>query len=268
MTAKQSGSRRPTWLSQAIPGRVFELSRKTYAGTNVLALVTKDPKGPGACPWRGNFLVEVNSSGCVADGARGRARRPVEMIRSNQFGSALVVRRRPELERFDAGDIRLIAYGIKLAYGGRIIERRYGDFIAPAIPGVTWTAFWRQGDPIFLADDASDRMRAMEALRGAWHQEASSDCEGARRMRCQGFITAQDDPRKLAEIRSALKRLGMTMEASVRVAARDEGTHYSIGAGDPPDCPLFSRIRFTTSMTKPGASYDFVAGRYSTLTAA
>ncbi|WP_046869005.1 hypothetical protein, partial [Microvirga massiliensis] len=130
------------WRAELAPGRVFELKRKTYRGNPVCVLITHIPDRWSHRP----MCVQVNDRGCVEEGMRDRARSYVEALRFSDFKSPLVVRRRPDLERFDARDLALIDYGILLDFRGRWLKHGYGGRLLPSIPGVQWTIFWTRAD--------------------------------------------------------------------------------------------------------------------------
>lgn len=262
-------SKRFTWLDQVAPGRVFEIRRKTWGDRPVRVMTMTDGHGLR----RGNrSVVQVDELGCVAElyGGRRRARTYVGNIGAHDF-PRLAVRRVPELERFDAHDLGLIKYGIKLAFGGEMLDRHGGRALLPAIPGVTWTAFWTTSEEWLWSHshDPSDVARVETALQGAWHQKVRNDFpETPRAERGTGYVTAQDDPAKLSEIRRALRALGMVNEDRIRVAARDEGTHYKIFQGNPQRCPLISPGGFSHSIGKEGSSFEFRIGQFTNAIAA
>lgn len=223
-----------SWLAEAKPGRVFELSRKTYAGANVRALVIRDPTGPDACAWRGDFLREVDERGCVPDGQRGRARRSVRVIRTDEFKAGMVIARRPELERFDCDDLAMIRYGIGVSFGGRLDRSSHGATCVPMLPGIRWTALWTAYD--MMSMPSSEERRALDrALSGAWHFRVFGNptarwSEEPDFGRCDGYVTAARDPSKIAAIAKALSVRGTVHRATFETTARDEGDRYVIRA--------------------------------------
>lgn len=250
------------WLDQVAPGRVFEIRRKTWDDRPVRIMTLTDGNG---LRRMNRSVVQVDEDGCVPDdyGGSRRARTYVGGIGGHDF-PRLAVRRVPELERFDARDLDLIEYGVKLAFGGRMLDRHCGSAILPMIAGVTWTAFWTTDEDWWFRHDRSDLARVEAALKGAWHQKVRNDFPRMRRSeKGTGYLTAQEDPRKLAEIRRALRAIGIVNEDRIRVSARDEGAYYKTHIANLNRCPLVCESDHSETITKPGWSYDFITRSYS-----
>jgi hypothetical protein len=217
------------WRAELAPGRVFELKRKTYWGNPVCVLITRIPDRWSSHP----MCVQVNDRGCVEEASYDRARFYVGALCLDDFKSPLVVRRRPDLERFDARDLALIDYGIPLDFRGRWLKHRYGGMSLPSIPGVQWTIFWTHANdwPTWDVRPEIDSL-----LAGDWHFTTSSHDPRAHLQRVTAWATAKEDPEVLRAIRKTLGRLVPLEVCAVAVKARDIGDHWEIrpdGNGGP-----------------------------------
>lgn len=230
------------WRAQLAPGRVFQLKRKTYRGNSVCVLITDVPERWTNYP----MCIEVNKNGCVFPGYGDRARSYVGALRPSDFTGRLIVRRRRDLERFDAMDIAMIQHGCPMDFTGRLDRYEWPGTI-PSIPGVQWTVFWTRYDSVV----STILPREVKALfYGAWHFTASCE-EGYPRRRFKAWATAETDWRKLRTIQHALSRIFPVERGAVRVVARDMGDHYLI-VPDGEAGPAIS-TRWTSAISKATA---------------
>lgn len=219
-------ARKRSWVSQLAAGRVFELRSKSKRYPAPCALVIDDK----ATGWGSSRLfTSVDRHGVVGDGPYCRSHNPdiyVAGIRREQFTSARVLRRRPDLERFDADDLALIRYGLALDFSGRI-RGHYSDMNIPSAVPAEWTVFWlaawSDGDYRWL--DMETREELERLLRGAWHFE---NYGGARRLGYKygrAWATRHQGVR-LNQIRQFLRsRLGGLIEQQVKVVRWREGAN-------------------------------------------
>lgn len=172
---KARPKQRTPWKGQIVNGRVFELRSKSKKYPAPCALVIDDrDEGYGH-----RMVTLVDGRGVVGSGLYTRRHNPhihVDGLRRKDFTSARILRRRRDLERFDAEDLALIRYGCDLDFDGRIHNRSYGS-----IPGVgpsRWTAFWipayLPGDFLGYMRDLREEKELQNLMRGAWH----FDCHG------------------------------------------------------------------------------------------
>jgi len=168
-----------SWKSQIAEGRVFELRSKSKRYPAPCALVIND-KGNG---WGSRIFESVDRFGVVGDGLYTRRHNPdiyVGGIRREQFNSSRVLRRRRDLERFDADDLALIRYGLSLDFTGRI-RGTHSDMSIPTVVPADWTTFWlaawEQDD--FRHYDLEwmhGQPELQRLLHGAWHFESHGGC--------------------------------------------------------------------------------------------
>lgn len=158
-----------TWQSQLADGRVFELRSKSKRYPAPCALVVDDK----ATGWGSRVFASVDQYGVVGYGGYSRSHNPaiyVDGIRREQFTSARVRQRRPDLERFDADDLKLIRYGCWLDFSGRI-RGSHLDMNIPVVVPSEWTIFWLPAfEPYdFRIHHIGPRDELDELLGGAWH---------------------------------------------------------------------------------------------------
>lgn len=228
MTQRNMRLRTPRgWRAQIVPGRVFELRRKTYQGNPVCVLCLTDSREAfGRC------FAEINSRGCVEFPDRDRARFYVGALSPQRFNGGLVRRRRPDLERFDADDIALIKYGIGLRFGGAMLGSHHGSRILPEIGLKSWTTFWV---PDWYAGLSTETRGLDRLLHGDWHCSCYSD------RRRKGWATAKTCPAALRAIENELRRVyGHVERASFswETQALDDGRLLARPFGTPG--PVFS----------------------------
>jgi hypothetical protein len=160
--------KRPSWKSQLAVGRVFELRSKSKRYSAPCALVINADEANYNHPQ----VAEVDRRGVGGPDFYWRPANPniyVDGLRGKEL-TKRIVRRRRDLERFDADDLALIRYGLGLDFSG-CIRHRYSDTTIPTVIPAEWTVFWH---PAFESDD----MRIYEVwhhpdllklLSGAWH---------------------------------------------------------------------------------------------------
>lgn len=239
---------RKSWRSELQPGRVFELNRKTWSGRQVNVLSILPAEVHSYYP----YFVEIDETGCIDAGSRHRSRNCIgSSLHPRNFKSGLVIRRRPELERFDNRDLELIRYGIKMDFTGRLLSRNW-PYSFPPIPGTSWTIFWAYAEtPFYCSPYWLSNQAIKAALQGAWHFSDQHEIRPywPRRHppgRINFWATAEECPRKLATLRRALTAAGGPVATSTtRIVARDNGDHWII-KGDQCTCPAFSLNSLTT----------------------
>ncbi len=163
---------RISWRSQLVEGRVFELRSKSKQYPAPCALVIDDK----ASSWNTRLFVAVDQFGVIGDGLYARRHNPkiyVNGLRREQFNSSRVLRRRRDLERFDADDLALIRYGLALDFTGRI-HGSYSDMSIPTAVPAEWTVFWvpawQEGDSRWIGDLGNSELDRL--LCGAWYFES------------------------------------------------------------------------------------------------
>jgi hypothetical protein len=193
---------RPSWRSQIAEGRVFELRSKSKYYPAPCALVI-DAQANG---YNRRAVVAVDRLGVIGDGLYRRRHNPhihVSGLRPEQFNSSHILRRRRDLERFDADDLALIRYGLALDFSGRI-RGNYSDMNIPAVIPAQWTVFWMAawGDGDYRWIDRAPELDRL--LHGAWHFESSG---GARRLgyKCGHLWATRHTGKRLVEIRRFLR---------------------------------------------------------------
>lgn len=214
-----------SWRSQVKEGRVFELRSKSTKYPAPCALVI-DEKGTG---WGSRMFAAVDRFGVIGDGLYARRHNPaiyVNGLRLEQFNSSRVLRRRRDLERFDADDLALIRYGLALDFTGKI-HGSYSDIHIPTVVPAEWTIFWiaaygEDDGRWFDWMDATDDLAKL--LHGAWHFES----RGGRRDLGYKFGFAwgtRHTGSRLNQIRRFLRtRWGSSLiEQSTRVVRWTEG---------------------------------------------
>jgi hypothetical protein len=159
-----------SWRSRIAEGRVFELRSKSKRYPAPCALVIDD----SASGWNSRIFASVDSYGVVGDGLYARRHNPdiyVGGLHREQFNSSRVLRRRRELERFDADDLELIRYGLAIDFTG-CIHGRYSDMRIPTVVPAEWTVFWLAAwdDHDFRWIDREPELQRL--LHGAWHFES------------------------------------------------------------------------------------------------
>ncbi len=155
-----------SWKSQIVNGRVFELrSRSTHYPAPCALVINEKANGRVE-----RIFAAVDRLGVIGDGLYHRTRNPnipVDWLLPEQFNSSRVVRRRRDLERFDADDLALIRYGLAIDFSGQI-HGRYSDITIPTLPA-DWTVFWLGAwtDREFRWIDNEPELAKL--LHGAWH---------------------------------------------------------------------------------------------------
>lgn len=155
-----------SWRSQIANGRVFELRSTSKRYPAPCGLIINE-----GASWRGErFMAGIDEAGVIGHGLYTRPHNPniyVEGIGVDQFTGKCIVRRRPDLERFDADDLALIRWGCALDFNGRIHGSNHDTSIPLTCPA-EWTVFWTQpyteGFP-YLTPTEKER----KVLYGAWH---------------------------------------------------------------------------------------------------
>lgn len=212
------------WRSQLAEGRVFELRSKSKRYPAPCALVINE-KGNG---WGSRMFESVDRCGVVGNDLYTRSHNPdiyVGGLRREQFNSSRILRRRRDLERFDADDLALIRYGLAIDFSG-CIHGRYGDMTIPTVVPADWTVFWitafPEDDFQWLHIERRDELARL--LSGAWHFYSHG---GSRhlgyRFGC-AWATRHSGVR-LDQIRRFLRREwgSRLIEQSVKVIRRTEG---------------------------------------------
>ncbi len=117
------------------PGRVFELRSASKRHPAPCALIV-DPTAYSRA------AVAVDTVGVIGEGlyCRHRPNVYIEGMRASEI-TKRIVRRRPELERFDRDDLDLLKWGCALDFNGRIHGSVHDQSIAPVAPG-EWAVFW------------------------------------------------------------------------------------------------------------------------------
>jgi hypothetical protein len=211
------------WSDQLVNGRVFELRSKSKRYPAPCALVI-DATASG---WNRPIFAACDRAGVLGHGGYERRHNPdiyVPGIRREQFKSARVLRRRPDLERFDADDLDLIRYGCALDFSGRI-HGRYSDMSLPCVVPSDWTVFWLEA---FAPDDHRiydfwHTPELMTLLRGAWHFNSHGGSRHLGYKFGHAWATRHTGTR-LKDIRAFLKRgLPDIIEQQVKVARWTEG---------------------------------------------
>ena len=213
-----------SWKSQIAEGRVFELRSKSKNYPAPCALVINE----NSSGWNARMVVAVDRCGVVGNGLYTRRHNPdidVYGLRREQFNSSHILRRRRDLERFDADDLALLRYGLALDFTGRI-RGSYSDMHIPTVVPAKWTVFW------LAAWDESDyrwisawrtRDELRRLLHGAWHLESSG---GSRHLGYKfGCAWAtRHTGKRLNEIRTFLRRhWDGLIEQTVEVVRWTEG---------------------------------------------
>jgi hypothetical protein len=212
-----------SWRSQIANGRVFELRSKSERYPAPCALVIND-KANG---WNDRVFVPVDRFGVIG-GPYPRRHNPniyVSGLRPEQFTSSRVVRRRRDLERFDADDLALIRSGLSLDFNGRI-RGIYSDIHIPMAALADWTVFWY---PAWEEDDFRwvDRTPELDTLlQGAWHFESHG---GSRHLgyRFGCAWGTRHSGKRLNQIRQLLRRRwgSRLVEQSVKVTRWSDGNN-------------------------------------------
>jgi len=212
------------WKSQIVEGRVFELRSKSKLYPAPCALIIND-KVSG---WNERMVASVDRFGCVGDGCYTRRHNPniyVGSLRRYNFNSSHILRRRRDLERFDADDLALIRYGLALDFTGQI-HGTHSDMHIPTVVPAKWTVFWlaawgKDDDRWMHLWKSQDELRRL--LRGAWYLESHGGSRHLGYRFGQAWATRHTG-KHLNEIRMFLRRsLDGITEIPVEVARWTEG---------------------------------------------
>lgn len=243
--AAMTASRPRRWRDEYAPGRVFELRRKTYDGHPVCALAIREYRSDTG--GSATYFVQVDGQGCTEGPyARSQSRTWVGGIRPRRMTSALIARRRPDLERFDAEDLALIRYGAYLEFGGRIRTDGLKGSIPP-LSGKTWTVFWTKCDwRLSLLGTARAELASL--LRGHWHMHSrcGGDWTFGRDSHLAGWATVDTDRARLRRIEAHLRRhLSHVEVQTIAMTAVNERDIRIIRAHGRP-CPAIRSQGITT----------------------
>lgn len=239
-----------TWKSQIAEGRVFQLRSKSKRYPPPCGLVVD-----ASAKYGRQFLRRIDDKGVTGHNYYSRPGNPnisVESIRPDQFTSARIAQRRPDLERFSADDLALIRYGYDLDFDGRI----RGSSM-PSIPltrQAEWTVFWTppytEGFPwIHLTT------REHSVIAGAWHFE---DHGGPANLGFKyGHLHATcHTGARLDRVRKIiLRHLPDLIETKVRVVHWEDnrGQTHTTSEYDTP-CPALGEGRTTIIQNSKGES--------------
>ena len=168
--------KRVPWKAQVADGRAFELRSKSKNYPPPCALVINamaHERGDRMC-------VGIDQHGVIGDGIYRRShnlRIFVEGMRIDQFTSARVRCRRPDLERFGADDLELIRYGLALDFNG-CIHDRYNDPGVPTVVPSKWTVFWLAAFELYdyRICEVRNHKELLRLLSGAWHFNSFGGC--------------------------------------------------------------------------------------------
>lgn len=236
-----------TWKSQLATGRVFELRSKSTRYPPPCGLVLD----PAANCLGKKLMTAMDKFGVIGDSLYKRPSSPdiyVDGIRHNQFTSQRIVRRRRDLERFDAQDIALISSGYALDFEGRITS--YPEPQIPTFCGIPseWTVFWL---PAWDKEDYRwlhvDHTIERQVFRGAWWFSNHGGCRHLGYSYGRVWATRHAG-RRLAAIRDFLRAMFSDLiEQPTRVVRwNDAGTIYTSEVRR--DCPaLGSRAIYITA---------------------
>lgn len=207
-----------SWKSQIADGRVFELRTRSKRLAAPCALVVNS----AAATWGDRMCIPVNRTGAGNAMYVHRNSNPriyVEGLKAKHFTSARIMRRRRDLERFDADDIALLRYGLALDFSGKI-HGNHLDINIPTCVPAEWTVFWlpayAEGDDRFFERlDIRDELAKL--LRGSWHFESYG---GSRRLGYKfghAWATRHTGPRLTAIGRLLNECIGGLIEQRVQV---------------------------------------------------
>jgi hypothetical protein len=215
--------KRMSWRSQLANGRVFELRSQSKRFPAPCGLVIDDQAGN----WGGHpMLAPVDQYGVLGHGLYERFHNPniyVAGIVRDQFTSARILRRRRDLERFDADDLALIRYGYALDFSGKI-HGSYSYVNIPSIVPCAWFVFWLAAwdDDDWRWVDRNPKLERL--LHGAWHLESHG---GSRRRGYKyGHVwVTRHTGTRLEQIRKCLRSCwgSRLIEQPVTVARWTEG---------------------------------------------
>jgi hypothetical protein len=158
---------RNLWRSQIANGRVFELRSKSKKYPAPCALVIdEDANGRSS-----RVFAAVDQYGVIGNWWPARRHNPnitVDWLLPEKFNNSRVLRRRRDLERFDADDLALIRYGLALDFSGCIHGSSNNTRVPTVIPA-DWTLFWVApwADDDFRWIDVDPELTRL--LHGAWH---------------------------------------------------------------------------------------------------
>jgi hypothetical protein len=220
------------WSDEFAIGRVFELRSTAVNREAPCVLVTGDP-GYGqhsGCQIDGRGARHLWNDGkyCRGEGGAYTARSVnCWNFSPSHMKGGRIVRRRPDLERFNEVDIGLIQYGHDLSFGRRIGGSPYMVSL-PLLTGVVWT--------IFTADNWYGRaagwveMKAAESLlHGDYYRHGFGD-----RQREAWFTMCADAPR-LDEFEARYRGIiGNLTRTTVEIVEQtdDRGRIHTFGVGD------------------------------------
>ena len=207
-----------SWKSQIVEGRVFELRSKSKRYPAPCALVIND-KANG---WGNPIFAPVDKQGVIGlSYPRGNPNIYIGGIRREEFTSSRVLRRRRDLERFDADDLALIRYGLTIDFTGHITGT-YSDMHIPTVIPAEWTVFWLSawddGDFTYGYDH-----HIKPLLSGAWNFYSHG---GARRLgyRFGCLWGTRHTGKRLNEIRKFLRsHYSGLMEMPVKISRYKDG---------------------------------------------
>ena len=250
------------WRAQYAPGRVFELKRKTYDGAPICVLaIAPSPGGrPETWPGGGRYFVQVDARGCTEGPyARARSRFYAGALHPARMSGALIRRRRPDLERFDADDLALIRYGMMIEFGGKI-RTCITQAALPQIPGKRWTVFWTKACPWSWTTSEAGRV-LNQMLQGHWHLH--SHCGGnwtfGRDSCLDGWATTDTDPARLRRIEAHLRRHLPHLEVQVIEMTATAYDDRTVIAAHGLPCPALAARGTTTLWANGGRSYSLAA---------
>jgi hypothetical protein len=212
-----------SWRSQIAEGRVFELRSMSKRYPAPCALVIDErPSG-----WNSRIFAGVDQFGVIGHGSYTRPHNPaiyVDGLRREQFNSSRILRRRRDLERFDADDLALIRYGLSLDFSG-CIRGNYNDMSIPTVVPAEWTVFWLaawdKDDYRWCRFEHDAGLRRL--LHGAWHFESHGGSRHLGYRFGRAWATRHSGSR-LREIRQFLRsHWGGLIEQPVKVARWSDG---------------------------------------------
>ena len=148
------------------PGRVFELRSQSAKYAAPCALIVKEEDDP----HYQRFAVRVDRFGAVGEGfyrRRGNPAFQIEYMSPTELEKRIRCRR-PDLERFDAEDVALVAGGYGLDFGGKITLDGYSSKMFLPGPG-DWTIFWTYHTGTLPMLWGEQQQELDDASHGAWH---------------------------------------------------------------------------------------------------
>jgi hypothetical protein len=242
---------RSRWGDQFVAGRVFEL-RNTSKRLVAPCILILDP----GADYRGRSAIEINENGVYDVGYRPSNVRWVDCYswRREDMTPRKIARRRRDLERYDARDIELILYGLRLEFGGRVWGGQTRAHI-PCFPG-RWSIFWTKSAAWGFGPESRARERELrELLGGAWWIESwcGGDWRFGRDSRLHGWATLHESPSRLRAIEHLLRTMHVHLDrCEVEIVTVREGDReITFGRGH-----VGPAFYFPATYTRRGEGYS------------